>query len=81
MSLPERIAALTRQLSPEKQAEVLDFVEFLRARRASSVAPRRGSLEALEAALEAAEDPGDHEPDWSPFDIEPAEVREVELEA
>jgi hypothetical protein len=80
MSLPERIADLARQLSPEKQAEVLDFVEFLRARRASSAVAQHGSLEALHAALRASQDPPEDEPDWSPFDIEPAEMREVELD-
>jgi hypothetical protein len=79
MNLPERIADLTRQLSPEKQAEVLDFVEFLRSRRADP-APHRGSLEALHAALRASGEPPNDEPDWSPFDIEPAEMRNVELD-
>jgi len=80
MSLPERIADLTRELPPEKQAEVLDFVEFLRSRRGSVTAPRRGSLEALHAALEVQGAPPDDEPEWSPFDIEPAEMRDVELD-
>lgn len=80
MSLPERIADLTRELPPEKQAEVLDFVEFLRTKRASSAVAQRGSLEALHTALQAAQEPPEDEPDWSPFDIEPAEMREVELD-
>jgi hypothetical protein len=80
MSLPERIADLARELPPEKQAEVLDFVEALRARRASLAPPLRGSLQALHAALQASPEPPDDEPDWSPFDVEPTEMREAELD-
>ena len=40
-TIAERVAQLTAALPPEKQAEVLDFVEFLRARAAPSGAPSR----------------------------------------
>ena len=74
---PERIADLTRDLPPERQTEVLDFIEFLRARR--SAAPvRRGSLEELHAALSSAEPAGVDESEWSPFEIEPTVLRDVE---
>jgi hypothetical protein len=33
MNVPEQIAKLTQVLPPEKQAEVLDFVEFLVSRQ------------------------------------------------
>ena len=33
MNVPEQIAQLTQVLPPEKQAEVLDFVEFLVSRQ------------------------------------------------
>ena len=33
MNVPEQIAKLTQILPPEKQAEVLDFVEFLVSRQ------------------------------------------------
>jgi transcriptional regulator with XRE-family HTH domain len=42
--------------------------------------PQRGSLDALHAALQGSQEPPDDEPDWSPFDIEPAEMREPELD-
>lgn len=58
MSLPERIADLTRELP----------------------APRRGSLEAIHAALEAQGPAPADEPDWSPLDIEPVEMGDVELD-
>lgn len=45
----------------------------------SLIAPRRGSLEALRAALSAGEAPASEEPDWSPFDIEPLCLDEPEL--
>lgn len=80
VTIPERIADLTRDLPPEKQAEVLDFVEFLRARRSPPAPVRRGSLEALREALQAAPSAGDGEPEWSPFDIEPTELGDVELD-
>lgn len=80
MGLPERIADLTRDLPPEKQAEVLDFVEFLRKKGSPSAVLTRGSLEALRAALRATEPPRDGEPEWSPFDVEPAQVGDVELD-
>lgn len=35
-SIAEQVREATEALPPEKQAEVLDFVEFLRARSASS---------------------------------------------
>lgn len=75
MGLPEHIADLTRELPPEKQAEVLDFVEFLRRKSAASAALSRGSLEALRAALGTSGTAADDEPEWSPFDIEPTERR------
>lgn len=80
MTIPERIAELTSELPPEKQAEVLDFVEFLRTRRPAP-AVRRGSLAALHAAVSWEPPPEDDEPDWSPLDIEPAEFRDVELDS
>jgi hypothetical protein len=79
VTTPERIADLARDLPPDKQAEVLDFVEFLRSRR-SPPAARRGSLEALRATLASAPAADVDEPDWSPFDIEPAQVGDIELE-
>lgn len=79
VTIPERIANLARDLSPDKQAEVLDFVEFLRSRRPPPAA-RRGSLEALRAALASVPTVDEEEPDWSPFDIEPAQLGDVELE-
>lgn len=36
-SIAERVREVTEALPPDKQAEVLDFVEFLRTRSASSV--------------------------------------------
>lgn len=75
----ERIAELTRELPPEKQEETLEVLERRRSERGASAEPRRGSLEALHAMLAAAGPPPDDEPDWSPFDIEPADVDEPEL--
>ena len=40
MSLEELVVEKMRDLSPEKRKEVLDFVEFLKAKSAST-APRR----------------------------------------
>ena len=79
MTIPERIAELTRDLPSEKQAEVLDFVEFLRTRR-PAVAVRRGSLEALHAAVSWDPPVDGDEPDWSPLDVEPAELGDVEAD-
>ena len=81
VTLPERIANLAQELPPEKQAEVLDFVEFLRTRRASSGAPMRGSLEALHGALDDASGAADDGPDWSPFDVEPADFGDSVLDS
>lgn len=82
MDLPERIAILTRELPPEKQEEVLDFVEFLCAKRASSVIASGAPTEAPPPPPPPARGakPGVDEPDWSPLDIEPAEFRDVELD-
>jgi hypothetical protein len=39
MNLIDQITELSRELPPEKQIEVLDFVEFLRARQAQRIWP------------------------------------------
>ena len=47
MSIAERVREVTQELPEEKQAEVLDFVEFLRSRaapRAESEAVRKARL-------------------------------------
>ena len=36
MNVPEQIAQLSQALPPEKQAEILDFVEFLVSRQSST---------------------------------------------
>jgi hypothetical protein len=51
MSIAERVREVTESLPVEKQAEVLDFVEFLRNRAARDAAER----EALEKAKRRAE--------------------------
>ena len=45
----------------------------------STPAVRRGSLEALHAAVSWEPPPEDDEPDWSPVDIEPVDLRDVEV--
>jgi hypothetical protein len=80
MSLPQRIAALTAQLPPEKQDEVLDFVEFLRLRapNRTTLQPAPGSIEAARSYAwhRATEVPDPAEPDWSPADIEALSLEE-----
>ena len=78
MTTAQRVADLTRELPEDAQIEVLDFVEFLRAKRLTRRAPdggpdERGSLEQLRAALQAFRSmPVDAaEPEWSPMDVEP----------
>ncbi|MFI5302862.1 MAG: DUF2281 domain-containing protein [Polyangiales bacterium] len=77
MTTAERVADLTRELPEEAQAEVLDFVEFLRAKTLTrgarpAVAGERGTVEQLHSALRdwraTPVDPA--EPDWSPLEIE-----------
>jgi hypothetical protein len=73
VTIPERIADLARDLPPEKQAEVLEFVEQLRSGRPPPAA-RRGSLDALHVVLKAAPVLDEIEPEWSPFKIEPVQT-------
>ncbi len=79
MTTAERVADLTRELPEEVQSEVLDFVEFLRAKtltRRQEGSDERGSVEQLHAVLEAWRsmpvDPD--EPQWSPTEIEPLDL-------
>jgi hypothetical protein len=37
MNVPEQIAQLSQALPPEKQAEILDFVEFLVSRQSQTI--------------------------------------------
>lgn len=80
MSLPQRVAALTAQLPPEKQHEVLDFVEFLRLRALTQppLQPAPGSIEAARgyAQQRGTETPDPTEPDWSPADIDALSLSE-----
>lgn len=87
MSTADRVADLTRELPEDAQTEVLDFVEFLRAkaltRRLLDGGPdERGSLEQLRAVLQAwRSEPSDStEPEWSPTDIEPMDLGQPEDE-
>lgn len=74
MGLPERIGELVRELSLEEQTRVLAFVEALGRGADSAKEPRRGSLEALQSVLRGMSAPGEDEPEWSPFDIEPTQM-------
>ena len=67
VAVADKIAGV---IDPRRSSSfVLDFVEYLRAKRTASTIVRRGSLEALHAALRAAPDVGEDEPDWSPFGL------------
>jgi hypothetical protein len=77
MTTAERVADLTRELPEESQAEVLDFVEFLRAKALTRAMPQvatveRGTVEQLHVALRdwRALPVGPAEPEWSPLEIE-----------
>ena len=83
MTTAERVADLTRELPEDAQAEVLDFVEFLRAkalsRRPSGTSTDgRGSIEQLHEARRAwrALPPDANEPEWSPDEIERMDLGE-----
>ncbi len=75
MTLAEQVYENLRELPPDEQREVLDFVQFLRTRREK--ASQTASLDALFAMHDAwmgeAEDP--NEPDWSPDEIPRLQVR------
>jgi len=56
-SIASRVAEITAALPPEKQAEVLDFVEFLRARaRSGNAAPPTRRLGTLAGRLTVPDD-------------------------
>ncbi len=85
MTTADRIADLTRELPEDAQAEVLDFVEFLRAKTLTRRLPdggpdERGSLEQLRAVLQAwrAMPIDSAEPEWSPTDVEPMDLGQPE---
>jgi hypothetical protein len=73
--LAEQIYENTRELPPDEQREVLDFVRFLRARREK--ASQSASLDSLFAMhdewMDEAEDPS--EPEWSPAEIPRLQAR------
>ncbi len=54
MSLADRIVAELEGLPEERQAEVLDFVEFLSAKHTSSADGRAADREWMEASLASA---------------------------
>lgn len=74
MTTAERVAELTRELPEDAQSEVLDFVEFLRAKTLGR--HQRGSLDGLRQALQIWHStPIDAaEPEWSPADVEPLDL-------
>ncbi len=63
MSLADKITAELAALPEAKQAEVLDFIEFLAARQASSAGGREADGEWMEASLAQALRGMENEPD------------------
>jgi hypothetical protein len=66
MSVAQVVVEKLKTLSPDKQQEVLDFVEFLESRTIkAALRPRWEGMSALEAAQRVMEPVGDGPPDLS----------------